>query len=259
MAESTGCPRCGGTSPGIGKPGLCPSCLLGLALDASEGPDEGDHEEAPAPVYRVLTLLGSETGRTTYLAEQEGTRRLLTLDVVRTSGLAGGDEPGCIDERVRALRAWAHPAVPRVIDGRRTGGGDYCVVAQYAGGPPLDAFCRSRRLDGPSRARLFARVCEAVADGHAHGVCHGRLRPDLVVAAAAAGEIVPLVLGYSIPSGRLPTVDDDIAALDRLARAMGWEGPGGKSWPSVADLLSAASVGWPAAIPAGNTKEENGG
>jgi hypothetical protein len=82
-------------------------------------------------------------------------------------------------------------------------------------------------------------------------VSHGRLRPDLVVAGAAAGdEVVPLILGYSMLPERLPTVEDDLPALEVLARAMGWQGPPGRSWHSVEELVEAASTDWPATAPA---------
>jgi hypothetical protein len=140
--------------------------------------------------------------------------------------------------------------VPRVVGGRRTANGDYCVVAHYASGPPLSRYCETRRLDGPTRARLFARVCETVADGHRHGVSHGRLRPDLVVAGAAGDEVVPLILGYSMLPERVPIVEDDLPALEVLARAMGWQGPPGRSWHSVEELVEAASTDWPATAAA---------
>ena len=145
--------------------------------------------------------------------------------------------------------------MPRVIDGRRTAAGDYCVIAHYASGPPLDRYCQTRDLDGESRQRLFARVCDAVSDGHRHGVCHGRLRPDLVIASPASDGVVPLILGYSMLPGRAPTVEDDLSALERLARAMGWQGAPGRSWRSVNDLVAAASTDWPATAPTGETRE----
>ena len=258
MTDPTDCPRCGGTSSGIGRAKLCPSCLLNLALEADEAPECGEQVDLPAPVYRVLTILASEPARTMYLAEEDGTRRLLTLDVVRTVRSADGAEPAWIDDRLRALTMWSHPSVPRVIDGRRTATGDYCVIAHYASGPPLDRYCQTRRLDGASRQRLFARVCEAVSDGHRHGVSHGRLRPDLVIAGSARDEVVPLILGYSMLPEGVPTVADDLPALERLARAMGWQGPPGRSWRSVNDLVAAASTDWPATAPAGQTEGSRG-
>jgi serine/threonine protein kinase len=206
----------------------------------------------------VLTILASEPDRTTYLAEQEEIRRLVTLDVVRVGRAPGGEDPAWLGDRVRALTQWAHPGVPRVIDGRHTPSGDFCVVAQYVTGPALDRYCETHRLDGQSRARLFAQVCEAVSDGHRHGVCHGRLRPDLVIAAETGDAVVPLIFGYSIVSDRVPTVEDDLSGLEDLARAMGWQGPSERSWRSVDGLLAATSADWPVAVVAGLNERTRG-
>lgn len=244
MPEPNVCPRCGDTLPGVGKAGLCPSCLLGLALGADETPDLDD--EGPAPVYRVLTILASESDRTVYLAEQDRVRRLVTLDVVRVAAAGRDDEEGGPRSRVRALMRWAHSGVPRTIDGRRTPSGDFCVVAHYLAGPALDRYCDSRALAGPERERLFGRVCDIVEDGHRHGVWHGRLRPDLVIACATDDDIEPVLLGYSVLAGRAPGLVDDLAGLEGVARAMGWNGPGVPVWESMDHLRAAVSIDWPA-------------
>ncbi len=248
MSDATGCPQCGGTSPGIGRSRLCPACLLRLALEADEGPEPDDDVDGPVPIYRVLTILASEDDRTVYLAEQDRARRLVTLDVVRVAVGAPGDQDGGCRHRVRALMRWSHPSVPRTIDGRRTHSGDFCVVAHHVTGPALDRYCESRGLHGQDRARLFSIVCDIVADGHRHGICHGRLRPDLVIADVVRTDVVPIVLGYSVLSGRVPTVADDLAGLERIARAMGWRGAAVSGWKSLDDLRAAASADWPAAV-----------
>jgi hypothetical protein len=249
VTDATDCPRCGGTWPGVGKARLCPSCLLGLALGADDEPGFDDGTDARAPVYQVITVLASDDDRTTYLAEQDQSRRLVALDVVRMAeGPCGDDDPGGPRDRLRALTMWGNLGVPRVIDGRRTPSGDFCVVSQYVNGPALDRYCEIHRLDGQHRVRLFARVCEIVSDGHRHGIFHGRLRPAMVIAASAHDDVVPLVLGYSVLSGRAPTVADDISGLECLARVMGWQGPTGREWDSVEHLLAAVSAEWPAGV-----------
>jgi hypothetical protein len=228
----------------VGKAGLCPSCLLGLALGADEIPDLDD--EGPAPVYRVLTMLAAEGDRTVYLAEQDRVRRLVTLDVARVADVGGDDEESGPRNRVRALIRWANTGVPRTIDGRRTPSGDFCVVAHHVAGPTLDRYCEARGLAGPERARLFLRVCDTVEDGHRHGICHGRLRPDLVIACASGDDVMPVVLGYSVLAGPAPSVADDLAGLERVARAMGWNGAAVPAWDSMDRLRAAVSIDWPA-------------
>jgi serine/threonine protein kinase len=188
----------------------------------------------------VLAVLSSEHDRTTYLAEQDQTRRLVTLDVVRVPPDEGNEGAERCRERLRALMGWVHPGVPRVIDGRRTPFGDFCVVAHYATGPQLDRYCNSRDLDPGNRASLFATVCDTVSHGHQHGICHGRLRPDSIIVSGSREEVVPVVLGYSVIPGRVPTIGDDVSGLEIVARAMGWQGPEGRAWCSV-DALREAS------------------
>ncbi len=259
----TRCPQCGTSSLGVGTAGLCPSCLLGLALGADEVPEVDEDAILPSPVYRVLTILASEAGRTNYLAEQDHTRRLVTLDIVRISQESAETGPSGRRERLRALMGWVNPGVPSVIDGRRTPSGDFCLVAHYVHGPRLDRLCETRRLDRQNRARLFAELCEIVSDGHRHGVCHGRLRPDLVIAAGGGEEgslerVQPMVLGYSIVPDRTPATGDDVAGLESVARAMGWHGRTGRVCDSVDALLAAASDGWPVTLVAGPSEQDRG-
>lgn len=224
MADLSRCPQCGAASSGAGLPGLCPACLLGLALTVDRDVEPDDDGVLPGAAYRVLTVLSSEGDRTTYLAEQDQTRRLVTLEVIRLPPGAGDAAVSRCRERLRALCRFEHPGVPRIIDGRRTPSGEFCVVSHYVIGPRIDRVCETRQLAPDARARLFQAVCDTVSDGHGRGVCHGRLRPDLVIVAGAGDEIQPVILGYSVIPDRTPTIEDDLAGLEAVARAMGWKG-----------------------------------
>jgi hypothetical protein len=231
--EPARCTHSGTVRGSPGLRGLCPACLLGLALagedDGGEASDEfGADALIPGPTYRVLTILASEDGRATYLAEQGDRRRLVTLDVVTLPQPQDPASNGALRLRLEALKQLAHPAIARVTDGRHTPSGDFCVVAHHVAGPRLDRACETRHIDPAERARLFALVCEAVAYGHRHGVCHGRLRPECVLASGSREAMAPVVIGYSVVPGRTPTEADDRAGLEILARAMGCAGPDGR-------------------------------
>jgi serine/threonine protein kinase len=229
---------------GAGPRRLCPLCLLGLALDAGEEIESDDDPSLPGPVYRVLTVLSSEHDRTTYLAEQGETRRLVTLDVVTIPPAGSGDSlAGCRD-RLRALMRWRHRGVPRVSDGRLSPSGDFYVVSDYVNGQRLDRYCEVRQMDSATRARLLSEVCDIIADAHRNGVCHGRLRPDLVVAVGSREEVRAIVLGFSVTPGWTPTVADDVAGLKTVARALGWRGLDGPPPTTVDAVCEAVRQGW---------------
>ena len=221
MTHPAPCPQCGSRSSGAGPPGLCPACLLGLAVDPGGDADLDDEADLAGPACRVVTVLSAESDRTTYLAEDVDTRRLVTLDVVRLPQDGRDEALRQCRARLRSLVRWSHPGVPRVVGGQLGPAGDFCVVSQYVKGQRLDRYCDDRRVDAASRAHLFAAVGEIVASGHRSGVCHGRLRPDLLIVSGSSRDPRPVVLGYSVTPGRTPSTEDDDAGLDAVARRLG--------------------------------------
>ncbi len=220
MTQPTCCLQCGSRSSGAGPSSLCPACLLGLALDAGVDADPDDEPDPVAQPCRVVTVLSTEDDRTTYLAEDGDTRRLVTLDVVRLPQDGRDEVLRQCRARVRALMRWSHPGVPRVVGGQLSPAGDFCVVSHYVKGQRLDRYCDDRQQDAASRARLVAVVREVVESGHRNGVCHGRLRPDLVIVSGSSRDPRPVVLGYSVTPGRTPSEEDDTAALEAVACAL---------------------------------------
>jgi serine/threonine protein kinase len=251
VSETTRCPQCGAEA-GLVLAGLCPSCLLGLAAaGANDGAaDDGVDDDLatslfPKPTYRVLNVLSTKPGRTTYLAERGPSKALVALDIVALPTSVDDDRWLRMRERVRALRRLDHPCIPRVLEGRRTSAGDGCVVSAFVSGPRLDRYCSNNRLDGPARVRIFEAVCEAVAYGHRAGVCHGRLGPECVIVRQGGGTgVAPLVLGYTILPDAEPTVADDLRGLEAVARGMGWQGGDETSPVSVDDLCSRVCATW---------------
>jgi hypothetical protein len=217
VTQPTRCPQCGSRSSGDGPPGLCPACLLGLAVGAGVDADLDEEPDLSGPPCRVVTVLSAEDDRTTYLAEEVETRRLVMLDVVRLPRDGREEALRQCRARLRSLMRWSHPGVPRVVGGQLGPSGDFCVVSHYVKGQRLDRYCDESRIDSASRARLFAVVRETVASGHRSGVCHGRLRGDLLIVSGPSRDPRPVVLGYSVTPGRTLSVNDDAAGLDAIA------------------------------------------
>lgn len=205
------CRTCGARMSERVANGLCPACLVALALGAEAENDAGT--AAPtAPGYRVLTVLRGDDRRTTYLVEEEARRGLFTMDVVRAEACAGMTVD-LFEARVRQLCALRHPAIASVVGGQVTADGDYAVIAEYIAGRGLDAFCASNAFTRGEARAVFDTLCDAVACAHARGVIHGDLHPSSVVLLARGGRVTPKVTGYSVcftPS----SVQDDIAGLE---------------------------------------------
>jgi serine/threonine protein kinase len=228
--------------------GLCPSCLLELALPAPADPSSDETDDdllVPETAYRVVTILGADATGTTYLAEQDRTRRLVTLHVVALQPPIDEARRRAFRDRVAALGRLSHPAIQRIIEARRTAAGDGCVVAPYVNGPQLARYCQSPRVDGASLAQIFSTACDAIASAHALGVCHGRLGPDMVIVRPMGDDpAAPVVLGFSVFPAEPPPLDADLRGLEAIARAMGWTGQVPAAWPSIDALRDDVCRGW---------------
>lgn len=238
------CRQCGApASTGMLPAALCPACLFALALREDDAVSDGE----AALTYRVLTVLAGDEDRTTYLSEQFPARRLVTLEVVR-AGAVEGLTPASFDLRLKSLARLTHAGIARILDGRVTAAGDYCVMAQYLPGPPIDRYCERHQLALVDRVRLFSTLCRTVEQCHAHSVIHGRLASDVVVVVGSGDDLRPVVTGFSVCSDRA-TVADDVSGLRSVLDAMGVgdaraAAPHGASvpspFPSVAVLREAA-------------------
>jgi hypothetical protein len=245
--DPTACQSCGVALLGsLGPLGLCPACLLGLAFD--EDPSAGDDADDPIAglVYRVMTVLSGDRGRTTYLAERVSTRGLVTLEVVKPSR---PDEAAAAEFRSRlaALERLDHPHIARVVDGRVTPAGEYCVVSTYVSGPPLDRYCVTRGAPPAERTRLVGAVAGAVEYAHAHGVVHGRLRADTILVAGRPDPVQPVLTAFGMWTGRAPSPADDVEAVRAIARALGWRDELARPDASIGELRQALETGWPPA------------
>jgi eukaryotic-like serine/threonine-protein kinase len=212
------CDRCGAPAPpSAALDGLCPACLLGLAILAPE-------PAGPAPAratLRILARLGAGPSSLAYLAEYpDHPGRFVVLKTLEPA-------PGVRDVAARVaslgarLRALEHPAIARVFDLTLDAEGRPAAVTEFCPGIPVTRYCDQMEAGAPLRADLRSRVASALAHAHARGVVHGGLTATNVL--VARGERGPLVkvldFGHAALAGRgaaEPEAEDDLRALDAL-------------------------------------------
>ena len=147
--------------------------------------------------YRIVSEAGEGGMGTVYVADRDDGEFAMrvAIKVVR---------PGLhLDERFRRrfreertiLARLHHPNIARLLDGGVTEDGLPYLVMEYVQGEPLDRWCDGRRCDIGSRLALFAKVCDAVAYLHRHGVVHRDLKPSNIFI-TAEGE--PKLLDFGI-------------------------------------------------------------
>ncbi len=223
MATS-GCPSCGARATGRVGGGLCPACLLGLALlepnESGEEPVSGDDFSSAA----VLAVLDGGADHTIYLAERPGTRQLLAIEVVGGAA-AAPTTAGTFDARLKELRRLSHAGIASVAGGWVTAGGDYCVASEYIPGTPLERYCSARQLEPAERLALFVLACRALEYAHAAGVLHGRLGAGSIVVSRRGGQMQPVTTGFGLLSGTHAAPALDVAALGEILERLLGEQP----------------------------------
>ena len=164
-----------------------------------------------APPCRVVTVLSTEDDRTTYLAEDVDTRRLVTLDVVRLPQDGRDEAVRQCRARLRSLMRWSHPGVPRVVGGQRQPVRRLLrrVALRERAAPrpllrrPTGGRGVCARACSPSSARSSRAVTGAAS------VTAGCGRTCVIVSGSSRRSRAPVVLGYSVTPGRTPAADDD--------------------------------------------------
>ena len=85
--------------------------------------------------------------------------------------------------RIQAALA-NHPNITALLEAGATEDGRPYFSMDYIEGQHIDQYCDDRRLDIPSRLRLFLQVCEALHVAHQHAVIHRNLKPSNILVTA---------------------------------------------------------------------------
>ena len=209
------CSSCGAQPSGRLAGGLCPACLLRLAmLPPEEGADAAIDDDGVGP-YQLVAVLDGDASRTVYLAERQASPRFLAVEVVRAAA-AATTTAGTFRARVGELLRLAHPGIARVLGGSVTPDGAYCVVSEYVPGAAIDRYCSSRRPEMTERLGLVLSACRALEHAHGLKVLHGRLGANSIVVSRASGQTQAVVTGFGVFAAPVAGGDADVVALGDL-------------------------------------------
>jgi hypothetical protein len=207
LTEAQPCTRCGRVLPDDAPRGLCPACLLEVALaeshetnafeagtigdpgataDAMEGRadpsrDSIGGEADPAAIrefgdYELHAVLGRGGMGVVYRARQVSLNRPVALKMIRAGVLAGDDELRRFRNEAEAVARLDHPSIVPVYEVGEHDGQHYFSMKLVPGGNLADhlpAFCGDPR----AAALLLVEAAEAVHHAHARGILHRDLKP----------------------------------------------------------------------------------
>jgi eukaryotic-like serine/threonine-protein kinase len=143
--------------------------------------------------YRLMKRIGSGGMGTVYLAEDSVLERRVALKVLDVPGSMGEFAARLLRE-AQILARLEHPGIVPVHDAGTLADGRAFYAMKFVEGERLDRLAGgSAPLSG--RLRLFQRICDAVAFGHARGILHRDLKPENVMV-GPFGEV--LVMDWGI-------------------------------------------------------------
>jgi len=191
------CKDCGAQMGEESPEGLCPRCLLKVAMGTQ--PPETPADDAPGrppvspdalpdparlseyfPQLEILELLGQGGMGAVYKARQPGLDRLVALKILQGQG--AGD-PGFAERFTREARALArlnHPNIVAVHEFGQTHGLHYLIL-EYVDGPDLRRIERSARLTPRQALEIIPQICQALQFAHDEGVVHRDIKPENVL------------------------------------------------------------------------------
>ncbi len=219
MADQIRCRNCGALLSKDTPYGLCPRCLMGVALEKEPICDFGDApiSEGPGTVigrYRLLELLGEGGMGQVYLAEQqEPVQRRVALKIVKL-----GMDTMQVVARFRAeqqtLAMLEHPNIAHVFDAGTTESGRPYFVMEYVEGVPITEYCDAHRLSLDERLELFLQVCRAIQHAHQRGVLHRDIKPSNILVSGSDPSPLPKIIDFGIAKAIRPTMTAETAVTE---------------------------------------------
>ncbi len=152
--------------------------------------------ETFAGTYRVEAKLGEGGVGAVFRATRLTDGRPFALKVLHR----GGEQLEARFEReARLIDELRHPGIVRLVDfGRDERLAISYLVMDLVQGPPLSRFVESGIMQCEVALHLTARIADALADAHQHGVIHRDLKPANIIIVGPAHDLAPVVVDFGI-------------------------------------------------------------
>ena len=196
MTDTRRCPECGTEIPSDAAEGVCPKCLMRLALEGEEtSPVDPDptspvspHFRAPEPEelskrfpqLEILELLGQGGMGAVYKARQPVLDRLVAVKILPPEV---AEDPGFTERFTREARALAklnHSNIVSVYDSGQADGQFYFVM-EFVDGLNLRQMLKGGQLEPREALTIVPQICEALQFAHDEGLVHRDIKPENIL------------------------------------------------------------------------------
>ncbi len=199
------CPGCQKPLPAHVPEGLCPECLLKVALGTGvePGPDTQGaggrtHFVAPTPdelrplfpELEIISLLGQGGMGAVYKARQKTLDRIVALKILPPGS---GADPAFAERFTREARALARLSHPGVVTLYEFGHVPYSqpstlnpqplyfFLMEYVDGVSLRRLLERGRLSAREALAIVPQICDALQYAHDQGIVHRDIKPENIL------------------------------------------------------------------------------
>ncbi|WP_395749577.1 serine/threonine-protein kinase [Prosthecobacter sp.] len=184
---SSQCTRCGDALPPGYQPGLCPVCLMDLAMRPTHDdtlpvapPQKPLSPEELAPHFpqlEIMECIGRGGMGVVYKARQKTLDRLVALKLLAPEQKKDAAFAERFAHEARALAALNHPSIVTVHDFGESGGFFYLLM-EYVDGVNLRQAMRGSHLSAEQALAIVPPICQALQYAHEHGIVHRDIKPE---------------------------------------------------------------------------------
>src|SRR5579859_5110710 len=133
--------------------------------------------------YRIESELGRGGMGVVYRARDTRLERTIALKVLSHGSAQGGVERELILAEARAAAALNHPGVTTIYEVGEYEGGLF-IAMELVVGTTLRELLKQGAFEARRSMRFATQIAEALEAAHAHGVVHGDVKPENIVAQA---------------------------------------------------------------------------
>jgi serine/threonine protein kinase len=130
--------------------------------------------------YNLLERLGEGAFSEIYRARDTKVGRTVALRLIRDEAFDDQAMRTAFLDDARAAAKLSHPNIATLFDVGEYEGGSY-LAYEFASGVSLRQECAGRAVNPRRAVELAVHIADALAEGHAHGLLHGDIRPETIL------------------------------------------------------------------------------